>query len=581
MMISLKHISHKLLTGYAVVATLVPASCIDTNVLPGDKTIEEDFWKTKADVQLMVSGAYKQMISSDVMTRMMLWGELRSDELLVNETPANSTVTALLEVQAADIQNTNMFCDWTAFYSAINYCNIVLSRAAQVMEIDPSYTKDDYLIDRSQMLALRAFAYFYLVRAYRDVPFSTEAFMSSSQELEIPQQAPLVVLDRCISDLIEASTNALQPDGFTDWRRVGYFNIEGINALLADMYLWRGSMTHSTADYEAAEKCCQRIIESKQALYPKDPLDPEAGEYPLYMGAEAYNNVFFTGNSRETVLELQYDGKNNQNTAVLNYYYLYAKNAGHGYCYASPIFSKVGSGQVYTTDTDYRYWESTYDVGNTQFTNFDVRKMIGNGTVDMLNSPTAFKRADEIREYSDYSQNWIAYRLTDVMLMKAEAMIARAKSDTDSLLQQAFALIKAVNDRSLYQASLALKSGNYNSRESMELLLLDERQRELCFEGKRWFDLMRYNYRHITPADPAKTLARLADEGVVFSRNSDTMLQLMARKYEAAGNGAGVIAKMRTEPTLYWPVSQSELKVNKNLRQNPVYSTADQYQKNF
>jgi hypothetical protein len=59
------------------------------------------------------------------------------------------------------------------------------------------------------------------------------------------------------------------------------------------------------------------------------------------------------------------------------------------------------------------------------------------------------------------------------------------------------------------------------------------------------------------------------------------MLQLMARKYEAAGNGAGVIAKMRTEPTLYWPVSQSELKVNKNLRQNPVYSTADQYQKNF
>lgn len=115
----------------------------------------------------------------------------------------------------------------------------------------------------------------------------------------------------------------------------------------------------------------------------------------------------------------------------------------------------------------------------------------------------------------------------------------------------------------------------------METLVLEERQRELCFEGKRWFDLMRYNYRHIAPSDPSKTLAQLSDEGVDFPRNDDTMLQLMARKYDAMGNGAGVIAKMRTEPTLYWPVNVNEMKVNRNLRQNPAYATDDLYRKNY
>jgi hypothetical protein len=231
---------------------------------------------------------------------------------------------------------------------------------------------------------------------------------------------------------------------------------------------------------------------------------------------------------------------------------------------------------------DYRYWQNTYDVGNTQLTNFDVRKMVSQSsqTVNPLSTPTAWKRSSESREYSDYAQNWIVYRLSDIMLMEAEALVALSQSDDDPQLQRAFLLVKEVNSRSLAQKSSALNQANYPSVASMELLVLQERQRELCFEGKRWFDLMRYNYRHITPADPTKTLAQLDDEGVSFPRNDDTMLNLMARKYEVTGNGAGVIAKMRTEPTLYWPINKNEMKVNANLRQNPAYGNDDLYVKN-
>ena len=61
---------------------LLLGSCVDTVILPDDKTVDEDFWKSKSDVQLMVNGAYKSMLSTDIVKRLIVWGDLRSDELL-------------------------------------------------------------------------------------------------------------------------------------------------------------------------------------------------------------------------------------------------------------------------------------------------------------------------------------------------------------------------------------------------------------------------------------------------------------------------------------------------------------------
>ena len=44
-----------------IFASLLMVSCVDTVLLPDDKTVDEDFWKTKSDVSLMVEGAYKSI----------------------------------------------------------------------------------------------------------------------------------------------------------------------------------------------------------------------------------------------------------------------------------------------------------------------------------------------------------------------------------------------------------------------------------------------------------------------------------------------------------------------------------------
>ena len=143
-------------------AGLTLVSCMDTIILPDDKTVDEDFWKSKEDVAMMVNGAYAAMTTNDVLERLIVWGDFRTDEVNRNSsvTDISTQTQSLDEIAAVNIQTTNAYATWSAFYEVINRCNIVLTRAGEVLGVDPNYTDGDYQVDRSQMLALRALCYF-------------------------------------------------------------------------------------------------------------------------------------------------------------------------------------------------------------------------------------------------------------------------------------------------------------------------------------------------------------------------------------------------------------------------------------
>lgn len=81
----------------------------------------------------------------------------------------------------------------------------------------------------------------------------------------------------------------------------------------------------------------------------------------------------------------------------------------------------------------------------------------------------------------------------------------------------------------------------------MEELVLAERRRELMFEGKRWYDLVR----------------RARREG-----NSNSLKSAVSKK------GVENLNKLSVMDAIYWPYNQDELKVNGSLKQNPAYDTA-------
>lgn len=554
-------------------------------IYPTDRIVGSEFWKTKADVDQMVDGCYQSMISYDIQERAIMWGAFRSDEL-VKLTDYNDNT--LDNIAAVNILPTNRYSKWDAFYRVINNCNIVLNHAEDVMAEDPEFTQGDYQVVRAQMLALRSLCYFYLVRAFRDVPYTNHSYEDDSQVEMHEQSTPEVVLQHCLDDLQEARRYIMRSGAYGryDWRNKGYFTRDAVDALMADIYLWRAAMTHSSSDYQQAIVCADSVINSKHAFYEfykeYDITEQEKDIYHLEKGDLAMYTIFNTnqGNSHESILEWQYNGRDNSNVALENYYYQSGNENSYrqtSILMASQIFTTVDQNanndqgqKIYLSKNDYRFWNNVYNANNEEALQLSIRKMVDASGTTVGLTGTVGEAKSNSRGFREFRQNWIVYRLTDVMLMKAEALVETAANDSDQVvLKQAFDLVQAVNKRSMLKtANDTLKFESFKSKEEMELLVLAERERELCFEGKRYFDLMRYCYRHMEGVDIRQ---RMADQGA-WPELYQPMLKMIIRKYSGGGGeGDAVSYKMKSEPYLYWPIEESETKVNSLLKQNPVF----------
>jgi len=145
-------------------------SCNDyLTVYPTDQITEEQFWQDKTDLDNVRAAAYRKLTESGTTAKILMWGEFRSDNLVLNKMEE----TSLMHLQNAVLMPTESMFDWSNFYTGINYCNMVIERGERMIQeqTDPSFSDGDWRPIKSEMQALRALYYFYLVRAFRDVPF--------------------------------------------------------------------------------------------------------------------------------------------------------------------------------------------------------------------------------------------------------------------------------------------------------------------------------------------------------------------------------------------------------------------------
>jgi len=101
-----------------------------------------------------------------------------------------------------------------------------------------------------------------------------------------------------------------------------------------------------------------------------------------------------------------------------------------------------------------------------------------NLTID--DTPTAFK---SVKRALGLESDWIEIRLSDVILLYAEALNENNSDSADNILT----LLDPIRTR----AGLASLSGAASTQGDIRQLILEERRLELAFEGQRWFDLVR------------------------------------------------------------------------------------------
>lgn len=549
------------------VATLLSfASCSDfLEVKPQNVTVEDEFWNEKADVDQMMTGLYASLQDAGVVKRMMIWGEFRSD----NVTSGNNIEkdASLQKIFKEDIDASNGYTTWTPFYYIINSANTLIEHAPAVAATDPAFSTSELNADIAEASAIRDLCYFYLIRTFRDVPYTTVAYADDNQVMNLPATKFDDVLDSLIIDLERVQGNAVKnyPSSSSTKAlyQTGRITQDAIHAMLCDMYLWK-------KDYNKCIEYADMVIASMRqrakdkGFYNRLSADEEArvNGYPLISDVftntvygHAYNEIFGDGNSMESIFELTYMRDDNMpSNGAANDFYMFSKGdivAG----YAAPstyVSGTEGQANQVFSKYDGRYYENMYN-GKISKGCFAVVNIDYSGGPEKVSTS----------HFSPYAENkskanWIIYRLTDVMLMKAEALTA-LMSDTSELsdqdknyMVQAFSLVNAVNKRSVCESVLkdTLQANDYATKEKIENLVMTERQRELMFEGKRWYDLV----------------CRSRRDG-----NTDYLRQQTLMKFTS--NTSAISGKLAKMDYIYWPYNVDELKVNGNLKQNPAFGS--------
>ncbi len=581
-----------LVLGAAVAMT---CSCEDfLTIYPTDRVVLENYWKTKTDVENVVANSYRKMIQSAFTDRLVVWGELRGDNVILGNNPSDN----VKNIMEANLLAENGYNDWSHFYSIINNCNIVLKFAPEVMNEDPDFTQGDLNVTRGEMLAIRALCHFYLVRTFRDIPLLKEAMIDDSQNLYQAQTTPLEALDFILEDLYEAEGLVMPSGNYPSMAdNKGRITKNAVRAMIADALLWKAAFAQYAAKgddqgvkqyYTECIAFCDSVLNDQMRYvlkYEEDNKIKSEGKvdevYPLehqpikntgnatYLDLPYYKVSYLGNNLRESIFELQHSGVVDGANYSLPLFYGYDYKVGQ--LSAPRYIVETGTEGIYKP-TDYRRVSNFYIQSSGEVDMYPIIKgsyRYASGTIDKPEYPSSNKltansnstdgHSDKDRRYFS-NANTIIYRTSDVMLMKAEALAHR--NDTlvpgNQDLRKSFELVKAVYYRSNPYKVTNADSIKYTAdAPAMQELVLEERQRELAFENKRWFDLVRKALRD--------------------GQTNDMLDILVDHKYET--NQKAIRSKMAAMDCLFFPIYQREIETNPLLKQNPAYEVEDLYEK--
>lgn len=451
----------------------------------------ELFWRTPDDAKIGVAGIYDGIQSTIGTGNYTDWGDARSDNLTYSGTGDNQINVALNGLTAVSPSS-----NWSDLYITIGRANSAIKYIPRIQGIS-DLQKNDYL---AQAYAIRAFMYFYAIRVWGDVPVVLEPYEDLKQQPDISRVSANTIIDNVIiKDLNQAFT-------LSDKAKINYFEIStgAIIAMLADVYMWK-------KDYP-------KVIQETTRLM-------QLNRYGLVPGADW--KKLFTDPGTTTIRE---------NIWSLNWSFL-VDQQGNG----NNNFQRLGlSGNT-----------STYEIDSTVLVKFesnknDIRRKLTYDTL-LLSTTLGVDRigkfyplgSDGRPVYPTRQLNEAKipiYRYADILLLRAEAMNKTMNP------AGAITIVNQIRNRAGAGGVLA---SSYPTERSVENLILDERQKELFGEGRRWFDLIR------------------------TGRVLEVMDPIIRRRQIFLGQQPTGFTDPRK---ILFPISRDALNRNTSLVQNPPYS---------
>ncbi|HBL72750.1 MAG TPA: RagB/SusD family nutrient uptake outer membrane protein [Bacteroidales bacterium] len=495
-------------------------ACSDwLEVLPNNEQVTGKYWKSKEDVEAVLASGYLYMRES--VPTLIRWGELRGGTLYSN----NNDDTPL---QDFNMVPTEPICDYSVFYKIINMANSVLKYAPAVKDIDDTYHEAVMRSHLVEAYFLRAFSYFQLVRNYQEVPLVLEAYVTDEASYVLAKSDEATIVDQIKDDLLNALASGAAKETFEEtWQTKGRATKWALYALMADVCLW-------DEDYDRCIAYSDSILTATAAFRPVFMQDPLR-----------WFEMFYPGNSNESILELNWDNQTYGQRNNFGSYFALDAAARLKFTETAMQDFKDETALVMATDPtlDGRWGRTlmaTYVHTSATPADYDksayyfVWKYKGTDVADR----------DNMRNAED--ANFILYRVAEIMLMKAEALVMKGEGHWDAAL----AIINQLRTR----ASLPALVVTTSEVDELDMLMhvLHERQMEFVAEGKRWYDLLRFG--------------RLQEY-----KYKEQFINLVVTSNQTT-NPQWIRSVLKNEHAWFMPIPYSETQVNPLLKQNPYYA---------
>ena len=493
-------------------SVLVTTSCSDwLEVLPNNEQVTATYWQSKEDVEAVLASAYAKM--REQTQTIIDWSELRGSSIYAYSGSSRQ------KLQNFQLTSADALCKWGGFYSVLNYANSVIKYAPIVSERDETYHNVYMKSHLVEAYFLRDLSLFYLLRNFKEVPLVTEPYVDDSAPYDLPKASEDKIIAQIKKDLQDAIGLGVAKEVHIDdeWSGAtkGRVTKWALFALMADVCLWN-------EDYDECIAYCDSILLSQSPYRPAFMSD-----------GDKWFEIFYPGNSNESIFELNWQGTGgySQTTYSPSNYFTVSTSAVYQYTSAMRDRFKTES-----------LWHSEDPINHPS-----VRAEFG-AYVDLQSESEQYciwkyqgiGYNEKAQQRSSKDANLIVYRVAEILLMKAEALVWRGH------YEEALELINRVRERSgLYPLDII-----ENEQDGLQAILY-ERDIEFAGECKRWYDLVRFGR--------SKQYRYRSEFVNIILNNNET------------ANPTWLTSVLQNDYAWYLPIYETELDANRLLVQNPYY----------
>ncbi len=513
---------------YMVLLAFGATSCMDLEEYPIGKVAPESYFQSEKDVEGFIQGLYSNLTQDRSLFNCDLTMDLLSDEYDVsgdNFRPYRFLLNQYEFGPADYLQEDSDGGYWVASFAQINQANIIIVNVSEMT----SLVEEKRFAYVAEALFVRAVIYFHMIRRHGDLPYFTEPLADPKEAKSATRTSAEEIYQYIIEDLkfcldylpdqnniftsqgVSIRTKPTRGSTLAELAKV-HLTLATYNEIYADAYEYRSideSLINSLAEgfvshWDAAAHYAQEVINNSASF-----------GYEL---EDDFQNLFNgeKGDSKEFIFSIDYSGDVKGGGVAGQTYDGWRNNNGGASAYRKPI--EVGGwgamgGTMHLFDLfhwgDYRK-DVSFDITLNMWEEAPVyNEMTGKAEGTITDSYHYTK----IEAYPyPYSAKWTRFpglveswptgtnssynmpemRYAEVLLIAAEALneLGQSAEAIDYLNQlRARARNRSMDpdDDKNYPIDL---STSLSQQEAWEAIW-NEWSMELCFEQKRWFNLVR------------------------------------------------------------------------------------------